>query len=207
MEDNLLTELVARFGACNWEYISQHIHGRNAKSCRLRWLNHLNPAVNKTPFTAVENVRLLQLQTDFGNKWSTIAHFFPGRTDNQLKNQYHLLVKSKSFESSAQYAPLSDDHGSLESGSVNGVHFLSFTGTCEGAQTMPKASNNSSSVYARDETCCAVSQGATRPRDSVMSDANSRVVLELFPMSKPEEGIRRGINVEVIDFMGIGSSK
>lgn len=53
---------------------------------------------------------LLDLQRIHGNKWSTIAHFFPGRTDNHLKNQYHIMVARRNKEIARLQSDRSDQH-------------------------------------------------------------------------------------------------
>ncbi|KAG8373647.1 hypothetical protein BUALT_Bualt11G0046000 [Buddleja alternifolia] len=91
-EDELLIELIKKHGTGNWRSIASHLSGRTAMSCRLRWVNHLNPEVDKTPLSEEEQEKLLELHKEYGNKWSTIVGFFPHRTDNQIKNQYHAMM-------------------------------------------------------------------------------------------------------------------
>ncbi|XP_057770101.1 transcription factor MYB56-like [Salvia miltiorrhiza] len=113
-EDELLKTLVQMHGPAKWDHIATHIEGRSGKSCRIRWLNQLHPGVDKTPFTVEEKRRLLLLHNEFGNKWSVIVSYFPGRTDNQVKNQYHILAGSrKSTPSSSS----NDPHVRLDNGS------------------------------------------------------------------------------------------
>lgn len=50
-EDVILGELVSKFGARNWSLIARGIPGRSGKSCRLRWCNQLDPALERKPFT------------------------------------------------------------------------------------------------------------------------------------------------------------
>ncbi|GKE33079.1 transcription factor MYB1-like protein, partial [Tanacetum coccineum] len=50
-EDVILGDLVTKLGARNWNLIATGIPGRSGKSCRLRWCNHLDPALEHKPFT------------------------------------------------------------------------------------------------------------------------------------------------------------
>ncbi|PNH01403.1 Transcription factor MYB44 [Tetrabaena socialis] len=78
-EDSILRSLVMAQGPRNWTTIASCIPGRSGKSCRLRWLNQLSPAVKSGPFSAEEDAVILWAHMQYGNKWASIAKHLPGR--------------------------------------------------------------------------------------------------------------------------------
>ncbi|KAF5842986.1 hypothetical protein DUNSADRAFT_3115 [Dunaliella salina] len=118
-EDEHLVRLVDKFGARNWSGMSKHIKGRSGKSCRLRWLNQLNPNVKKGPFTAEEDRSIIALHKIHGNKWATIAKNLPGRTDNAVKNHWNSTLRRRENEDVGPFVPLAG--ASLEDESRGGM--------------------------------------------------------------------------------------
>ncbi|KAL1538965.1 transcription factor MYB54-like [Salvia divinorum] len=205
-EDDLLITLVQKHGPARWDHIASHIQGRSGKSCRIRWLNQLQPGLDKTPFSVEEKQRLLLLHKEFGNRWSIIVSFFPGRTDNQVKNHYHILAGTrKSTPSSSS----NDPHVSLDNGStgLSQNQSISMVGSQFSDVTSggmrPSFIGGSSSVYGKAANATQVGAPSSIPSNpgsrphQMISDGSSMI------SDASSAGIQ---GPEFIDFLGVGSS-
>lgn len=102
-EDKVLKELVELRGPRNWSSLAKElnmrIHNsmpvRKGKQCRERWINQLNPELQKHDWTPEEDEILRVMQKQIGNKWSVIRKVVSGRTENQIKNRWKKLKKEK----------------------------------------------------------------------------------------------------------------
>ncbi|KZV49631.1 hypothetical protein F511_08952 [Dorcoceras hygrometricum] len=98
-EDVQLVFYVKLFGDRRWDFIA-NVSGlkRTGKSCRLRWVNYLNPGLKRGKMTPTEEKLVLELHKKWGNRWSRIARKLPGRTDNEIKNYWRTHMRKEAQE-------------------------------------------------------------------------------------------------------------
>ncbi|XP_075483305.1 MYB-like transcription factor EOBI [Primulina tabacum] len=95
-EDHLLIQYIASHGEGRWNSLAKSAGlKRTGKSCRLRWLNYLKPDVKRGNLTPHEQLLILELHSEWGNRWSKIAQQLPGRTDNEIKNYWRTRVQKQ----------------------------------------------------------------------------------------------------------------
>lgn len=92
-EDQIIIQQVNLHGAHNWTQISNALPGRTGKQCRERWIFALCPELNKDKWGEEEDKTLIELQKQFGNKWSYISKFLPGRSTSAIKNRWSLIIR------------------------------------------------------------------------------------------------------------------
>jgi hypothetical protein len=92
-EDDLLINLVEKFGEKNWTTVAQYMKRRSARQCRERYKNYLSPSVNNRAWSEAEDELLTNKVAEIGPKWSHIAAFFEARSDVNVKNRWSALLQ------------------------------------------------------------------------------------------------------------------
>jgi hypothetical protein len=90
-EDSALRDLVSSYGTSSWSAIAARMSHRNARQCRERWNNYLNPRLGRSPWTPAEDLLLHEKFAIFGSQWHEIARFFPSRSRNAILNHWKAL--------------------------------------------------------------------------------------------------------------------
>lgn len=117
IEDDALVRLVKEYGVQKWARLAKHLNReinamktqgsidqtemvfeRNGKQCRERWLNALNPTINKGDWTLEEDIDFLKKWLKIGNQWKNIADLIHGRTESQVKNRFKLIMRHNGLE-------------------------------------------------------------------------------------------------------------
>lgn len=93
-EDETLINLVEEHGE-KWSKVASLMAGRTGKQVRDRYLNYLRPNINQKEWTAEEDKLLKDLYDELGNKWSRIAVYLQGRTENQVKNRFYAAIRKQ----------------------------------------------------------------------------------------------------------------
>ncbi|KAJ6227683.1 snRNA-activating protein complex subunit 4 [Anaeramoeba flamelloides] len=100
-EDKVLKKYHRKFSN-NWKIISKYLKNRTSKQCRERWKNSLDPNLKKGKWSQKEDQILIEKHSEYGNSWSHIQKFLPGRSANLVKNHWNSKF-SKTIVSNNNY--------------------------------------------------------------------------------------------------------
>lgn len=74
-----------------WSELANLLPGRTSKQVRDRWINYLDPAISRQPFTRDDDLILWNAHQELGNKWVDIGiqKFASKRSENTIKNRWY----------------------------------------------------------------------------------------------------------------------
>ena len=109
-EDSIITDAVINSlekPFTRWCDLSQKLPNRDGKRIRDRWVNQLDPNINRLLFSREEDLRLWDGYKKFGKKWVEISMklFQSTRPENQIKNRWY----SASFKKFISIAVTTDN--------------------------------------------------------------------------------------------------
>jgi hypothetical protein len=78
----------------HWSRIAKAFFtNRTGKQVRDRYINYLDPKINKGKFSTEEDLQILELYNKYGSKWCLIKQFLPGRSSDCIKNRFNSSIK------------------------------------------------------------------------------------------------------------------
>ncbi|KAK7463420.1 hypothetical protein VKT23_006773 [Stygiomarasmius scandens] len=93
-EDEKLTSAIEKYGT-RWSMVASVVQSRNSDQCAKRWRDTLNPAIDRTNWSAEADEMLLNAVKQHGKLWTKIVKlYFPGRTGLSAKNRYNSITRS-----------------------------------------------------------------------------------------------------------------
>nr|AXU25489.1 MYB [Plinia cauliflora] len=178
-EDVLLKKCVERYGVGNWHQVPRRAGlNRCRKSCRLRWLNYLQPNIERGAFREDEVDMIIRLHKLLGNRWSLITGRLPGRTANDVKNYWNTHLAKKVIN----HKPKEDDPPEKFAAKVNVIRPRPSTFSKSSAWFKGKA------TLVAPRTPLGGNPGQPSPMLS-RQDKESAWWENLFVASSPDEGL------------------
>ncbi|KAG9219630.1 hypothetical protein CCMSSC00406_0006048 [Pleurotus cornucopiae] len=93
-EDERLTEAVELHGN-KWSLVAAMVRTRNNDQCAKRWIDTLNPQIDRSAWSSEEDAQLLRAVDELGKSWKKIVEtHFPGRSGLAAKNRYNCLART-----------------------------------------------------------------------------------------------------------------
>ncbi|KAH9904999.1 Homeodomain-like protein [Xylariomycetidae sp. FL2044] len=111
-EDERLRSAVARHGT-RWVLVAADVSTRNGDQCAKRWNENLNPELDHSPWSPIEDKLLLHLVDVYGRNWKFLTNnFLESRAPLALKNRHSLLMRRMKRQNNQKQLPLPSGHSS-----------------------------------------------------------------------------------------------
>ena len=94
-DDKHLEEIISNKDFNGWKSVAKQMPGFSPKQLRDRWHNYISPKNKFGPWTEEEDQIIIQKVSQFGTKWSLIASFLKGRSDNCVKNRWNSVLRER----------------------------------------------------------------------------------------------------------------
>jgi hypothetical protein len=103
-EDQMICELVERYGTKNWDEIAKAMGGnRTKRQIRERWQAYLTPDITLM-YTEAEDQQFETLFFEFGTQWAKIVLMIGGKSAISVRNRHRTLqsMKARGFKPNYQ---------------------------------------------------------------------------------------------------------
>ena len=97
-DDRRLQQIIDQHEFNGWKSVAKLMPGFTPKQLRDRWHNYISPKNSFGPWRPEEDQMIIQKVAEFGTKWSLIASFIKGRSDNSIKNRWNTALKDKALK-------------------------------------------------------------------------------------------------------------
>lgn len=113
-DDHRLEKIIMENPFTGWKDVANMMPGFTAKQLRDRWHNYISPRNSNQPWTPEEDRIIKEKVQEFGTRWSQIAIYLVGRSDNSIKNRYNTVLKEGTRKTSEKQEPnLTDNESAI----------------------------------------------------------------------------------------------
>jgi hypothetical protein len=97
-EDKLLIQLTATYGP-DWSKLANYFPSKTSSSLKKRWVNRLNPSINKTRWSKEEDELIIKMYNQLGGNWKLMSDSLVGRPPTVIKNHFYGALKRRAAPS------------------------------------------------------------------------------------------------------------